>query len=89
LFYRLNVFPIHILPLRERPEDIPILTRHFVRKLSRRMDTEVTHIADEVMSVLQLHDWPGNIRELQNVLERAVILSSGPNLLLRGWSSEG
>ena len=82
LFYRLNVFPINILPLRERTEDIPILARHFVRKLSRRMNKEVVHIADEVMSLLQLHDWPGNIRELQNVLERAVILSTGPNLLL-------
>jgi formate hydrogenlyase transcriptional activator len=82
LFYRLNVFPIDILPLRERSEDIPILARHFVRKLSRRMNKEVLHIADEVMSLLQLHDWPGNIRELQNVLERTVILSTGPNLLL-------
>jgi formate hydrogenlyase transcriptional activator len=82
LFYRLNVFPINILPLRERAEDIPVLVRHFVGKLSQRMNKEVTHIADEVMSVLQLHDWPGNIRELQNLLERAVILSTGPNLVL-------
>jgi formate hydrogenlyase transcriptional activator len=82
LFYRLNVFPINILPLRERSEDIPLLVRHFIRNLALRMNKEVPHIADEVMSLLKLHDWPGNVRELQNVLERAVILSAGPNLLL-------
>jgi formate hydrogenlyase transcriptional activator len=82
LYYRLNVFPIAIPALRDRKEDIPQLVRHFVRKFARRMTSEVSHIPEEVMSVLQCHDWPGNIRELQNVLERAVILCSGPVLQL-------
>jgi formate hydrogenlyase transcriptional activator len=82
LFYRLNVFPITLPPLRERLEDIPLLVRHFVRDFARRMKREISNIPEEVMAVLQLHDWPGNIRELQNVIERAVILSSGPDLHL-------
>jgi|ERR1700722_7229148 formate hydrogenlyase transcriptional activator len=82
LYYRLNVFPIAIPPLRDRKEDIPQLVRHFVRKFARRMNKEVSHIPEEVISVLQCHDWPGNIRELQNVLERAIILCSGPVLQL-------
>jgi formate hydrogenlyase transcriptional activator len=80
LFYRLNVFPIALPPLRERPEDIPLLVQHFVRKLASRMNKEVRHISGEVMEALRHYDWPGNIRELQNVVERAVIISSGPNL---------
>jgi formate hydrogenlyase transcriptional activator len=80
LFYRLNVFPIALPPLRERPEDIPLLVQHFVRKFASRMNKEVSHISEEVMEALRHYDWPGNIRELQNVIERAVILSSGPNL---------
>ena len=82
LFYRLNVFPITLPPLRERLDDIPLLVRHFVRKFALRMNREVRHVPEEVMGVLQLHDWPGNIRELQNFIERAVILSSGPDLHL-------
>jgi formate hydrogenlyase transcriptional activator len=82
LFYRLNVFPIKLPPLRERPEDIPVLARHFVRQFARRMNKEISHIPEEVLSVLQFHDWPGNIRKLQNCLERAVILSSGGVLQL-------
>jgi formate hydrogenlyase transcriptional activator len=82
LFYRLNVFPITIPPLRERLEDIPLLVRHFVHKFARRMDRDIRHIPEEAMEVLQLHDWPGNIRELQNVIERAVIISPGPDLHL-------
>jgi formate hydrogenlyase transcriptional activator len=81
LFYRLNVFPIGIPPLRERKEDIPLLARHFIRKLAESMNREINHLSDEFLSVLELHDWPGNIRELQNFLERAVILSEGPRLL--------
>ena len=80
LFYRLNVFPIALPPLRERPEDIPLLVQHFVRKCAARMNKEVSHISEEVMEALRHYDWPGNIRELQNVVERAVIISSGPNL---------
>jgi formate hydrogenlyase transcriptional activator len=82
LYYRLNVFPIAIPALRDRKEDIPQLVRHFVRRFARRMNREISHIPEEVMSVLGCHDWPGNIRELQNVLERAVILCSGPVLQL-------
>jgi formate hydrogenlyase transcriptional activator len=82
LFYRLNVFPIALPPLRERPEDIPMLVEHFVRKFSDRMNRSVRHISDEVMETLRQYHWPGNIRELQNVIERAIIISSGPDLLL-------
>ncbi len=80
LFYRLNVFPITLPPLRERSEDIPLLVQHFVRKYASRMNKGVGHISEEVMEFLQQHDWPGNVRELQNFVERAVIMSSGPNL---------
>jgi formate hydrogenlyase transcriptional activator len=83
LFYRLNVFPIALPPLRERPEDIPLLVRHFVNKFARRMNKEFDHIPNEVMEPLQLHDWPGNIRELQNYTQRAMILSPGPELRFR------
>jgi len=82
LFYRLNVFPISIPPLRHRREDIPLLARHFVRKFAWRMNREINHIPEEVMSILQRHHWPGNIRELQNFVERAVILSTGSVLHL-------
>ena len=82
LFCRLNVFPISIPPLRHRREDIPLLARHFVRKFAWRMNREINHIPEEVMSILQRHHWPGNIRELQNFVERAVILSTGSVLHL-------
>jgi formate hydrogenlyase transcriptional activator len=78
LFYRLNVFPISIPPLRERSGDIPDLVWHFVRRFALRMNKDIDTIPGEVMENLQSHDWPGNIRELQNFLERAVILSKGP-----------
>jgi formate hydrogenlyase transcriptional activator len=80
LFYRLNVFPIAIPPLRERTEDIPDLAWHFVRKFAARMNRQIDVIPDSVIEMLQFHDWPGNIRELQNFLERAIILSDGPVL---------
>ena len=82
LFYRLSVFPIALPPLRERPEDIPLLVQHFVRKFASRMNKEVGHIPEGAMEFLQQQDWPGNIRELQNFIERAVIVSSGSNLEL-------
>jgi formate hydrogenlyase transcriptional activator len=82
LYYRLNVFPIMIPPLRERSEDIGPLARHFAHKFARRMNKGIDHIPEEVLSVLRIHDWPGNIRELQNVIERAVIVASGPVLHL-------
>jgi formate hydrogenlyase transcriptional activator len=82
LFYRLNVFPIGLPPLRERSEDIPLLAQHFAGHFARRMNKKVHHIPGELMACLQLHDWPGNVRELQNVVERAVIMSPGPDLRL-------
>jgi formate hydrogenlyase transcriptional activator len=82
LYYRLSVFPILLPPLRERPEDIPPLVRHFVQKFSTEMGRTVTAIPTVTMQSLQNWSWPGNIRELQNVIERAVILSTGSSLQL-------
>ena len=82
LYYRLNVFPIILPALRERREDIPLLSRHFVDKFAARMGKDISCIPDAVIEALRLHDWPGNIRELQNLLERAVIMCSGPDLHL-------
>jgi len=80
LYYRLNVIPISLPPLRERVEDIPLLVEHFVQKFAARMGKPIDVIPDEVMEVLKSHDWPGNIRELQNFIERSVVLSPGPVL---------
>jgi formate hydrogenlyase transcriptional activator len=77
LYYRLNVFPIFIPPLRERPEDIPLLVQHFVREAARRMNKMIQTVPTETMVALTQYHWPGNIRELENVIERAVILSPG------------
>ncbi len=77
LYYRLNVFPISLPPLRERREDIPDLVWSFVRRFARRMEKEIDAIPHEVMEIVKHHEWPGNIRELQNFIERAVILSPG------------
>ena len=77
LFYRLNIFPIHVPALRERREDIPSLVRHFAQQCARRMNRAIDRIASETMEALIRHPWPGNIRELQNVIERSVILSPG------------
>jgi transcriptional regulator with PAS, ATPase and Fis domain len=75
LFYRLNVIPIHIPPLRERREDIPSLLDHFVRKHAQRTGKRIDRIEDGVLKALQQYDWPGNVRELENTIERAVVLS--------------
>ena len=80
LFYRLNVFPVQVPALRDRRQDIPPLVRHFVEKFGRQMKRQITSIPAATMDALQGSFWPGNIRELQNVIERAVILSSGPQL---------
>ena len=77
LFYRLNVFPVRIPPLRERPADIPVLVRHFVQQFGRRNGRNIETISSETMEALVRYHWPGNIRELQNVIERAVIISKG------------
>src|SRR5271154_5736721 len=83
LYYRLNVFPIVLPPLREREDDIPILIEHFVQKFAKRQRKSIDCIPDEVMEALKRHDWPGNVRELQNVIERAVIMTTGPVLELQ------
>ena len=80
LFYRVNVFPVHVPPLRERPDDIPLLVRHFAQQFARRMHKTIDTIPSATMQALTRYPWPGNIRELQNVIERAVILSPGPVL---------
>jgi formate hydrogenlyase transcriptional activator len=82
LYYRLNVFPIHLPALRERPEDIPLLVQHCVQQATRRMRKTIDTIPSETMEALIRYRWPGNIRELENVIERAVILSPGPVLQL-------
>jgi formate hydrogenlyase transcriptional activator len=80
LFYRLNVFPIRLPPLRERPEDIPLLTWSFVRELGRTMGRKITSIPRATMEALLQYPWPGNIRELRNAIERAIIVAQGPAL---------
>jgi formate hydrogenlyase transcriptional activator len=77
LYYRLHVFPVHVPPLRDRREDIPVLTRYFVQKHAHRMGRNIDAIPTPVLAALTNYDWPGNIRELQNVLERSVILTNG------------
>src|SRR5690242_11494364 len=83
LYYRLNVFPMTLPPLREREEDIPLLAEYFVQKFATQQGKAIDTIPDEVMAALERHDWPGNIRELQNVIERGVILTMGPVLSRR------
>jgi formate hydrogenlyase transcriptional activator len=80
LYYRLNVFPIRIPPLRERPEDIPLLVRYFAEKFARQMQKTIESIPASTMSKLQGWHWPGNVRELENLIERSVILTNGPAL---------
>jgi formate hydrogenlyase transcriptional activator len=80
LYYRVNVFPISVPPLRERRDDIERLVRHFAAKYSRQMNKHILHISEDAMDALRKHSWPGNVRELQNLMERAVLLSSGPQL---------
>jgi formate hydrogenlyase transcriptional activator len=75
LYYRLNVFPIHIPPLRERPEDIPLLVRYFTQKYARRMEKQIEAIPTAAMKRLSTWHWPGNIRELENFIERSAILT--------------
>jgi formate hydrogenlyase transcriptional activator len=80
LYYRLNVFPIQIPPLRERPEDVPLLVRYFVQKFSRRQNKTVEYVPAAVMDAMANYSWPGNVRELENLIERAVLLSPGKEL---------
>jgi Nif-specific regulatory protein len=83
LYYRLNVFPVNTPPLRQRREDIPLLVEHFIRHSAQQMNVRVPSVSDEAMAMLTSYDWPGNIRELQNIVERAVLLSDGETLTAR------
>ena len=88
LYYRLNVFPISIPPLRERPEDIPLLVRHFAQQFAQRMNKAIDAIPFETMEALTRYSWPGNIRELQNVIERAVVVyEKGDFSVKKSWLS--
>jgi len=80
LFYRLNVFPIALPPLRERRDDIPLLAQHFLEAFAREQGKTIDYIPEDVMLALERHDWPGNIRELQNVIERGVVRTTGREL---------
>ena len=82
LYYRLSVYPVTLPPLRERREDIPLLVGHFVKQFATKMGKQIETIPHQAMAALQSYDWPGNIRELRNVIERAVIITRGPALLL-------
>jgi formate hydrogenlyase transcriptional activator len=82
LYYRLKVFPVTVPPLRERVEDIPLLVRHFAQKFALRMKKRIETIPSEAMQALQAYHWPGNVRELENFIERAVILTQGPDLVV-------
>ena len=86
LYYRLNVFPITIPPLRERAEDIPLLVRHFVRQFARQMGKTIDAISPETMDALVRYPWPGNVRELQNIIERSVVIyERGKLTVKKSW----
>jgi DNA-binding NtrC family response regulator len=88
LFYRLNVVPIHLPPLRERKSDIPSLVQHFVSKFNERLKKQITRVEDDALERLVAHPWPGNIRELENVLERTILFSEGPTIRARDLPPE-
>src|SRR5260370_15137267 len=90
LFYRLNVFPIEMRPLRERREDIPLLVEYFIDRFARKAGKKIRRINKKTLEVLQSYPWPRNIRELQNVIERFVIISEGENFSVEeSWLSPG
>src|SRR5262249_49191382 len=80
LYYRLNVFPITLPPLRDRTGDVPLLVHHFVRQYASRHRRFITHVPDDVLAAIAAYHWPGNVRELQNFIERAVVLTKGGEL---------
>jgi PAS domain S-box-containing protein len=88
LFYRLNVFPIHLPPLRERQDDIPALVAHFVRKHAAKIGRRIERVPERLMASFRAHAWPGNVRELEHVVERAIIVSEGPELAAVDWLRE-
>jgi len=83
LFFRLNIFPIHLPPLRERREDIPLLVDHFITKFSRKLKKEIHKISSPALDLLKKYNFPGNVRELENIIERAVILEKGDKLSIK------
>lgn len=85
LYYRLNVFPLHSPPLRERPEDIPLLVGDFVEKYAAKTGRSIHGVPDQAIHALQAYAWPGNVRELENIIERAVIITTGDQLELGDW----
>ncbi|MCC6420657.1 MAG: sigma-54-dependent Fis family transcriptional regulator, partial [Gemmataceae bacterium] len=88
LFYRLNVFPVVVPPLRERREDVPELVQHFLRLAAQRCNKPVPQIDDDALAALRAYAWPGNVRELENVIERAVVIAEGPLVTLQELSEE-
>src|SRR6185503_2356192 len=89
LYYRLNVFPIEVPPLRERKDDLLMLVEYFVQRYAKRAGKHIRSIDKKTLALLQSYDWPGNIRELQNIIERAVILSSGDEFSVdESWLSK-
>ncbi len=89
LYYRLNVFPIHVPPLRERKEDIPLLVNHFIKKYGKKTGKVINQITQKAMNRLLQYEWPGNIRELENIIERAVILSENGRIKPGNWIPDG
>jgi transcriptional regulator with GAF, ATPase, and Fis domain len=87
LFYRLNVFPINLPPLRKRKDDIPMLVKHFIQKYNAKIGRMVQTITKSAMNTLQSYHWPGNVRELENIIERALVISQGTKLELGNWFS--
>jgi DNA-binding NtrC family response regulator len=88
LFYRLNVVPIHLPPLRDRRDDIPLLVEHFVAKFNERLKKQIARVEEDAMARLVAHPWPGNIRELENVLERTILFAEGPSIRARDLPPE-
>ena len=80
LYYRLNTFPVNLPPLRDRPDDIPLLATHFIQKLSKNIGTKITTVSSDVLEQIMNYDWPGNIRELEHVIERSILLSNDNKL---------
>jgi transcriptional regulator with PAS, ATPase and Fis domain len=88
IYYRLNVFPIRVPPLRERPDDIPLLVSHFVQECNRKMNKQVSDVSPESMASLIAYRWPGNIRELENVIQRMIVVARRPILELQDLPAE-
>ena len=88
LYYRLNVFPIKVPPLRERKEDISLLAKHFVKKFRIKIGKKIKEIPKKLMDALQIYDWPGNVRELENIIERLTVISEGNILEIGEWPLE-